>query len=94
MRSTLNLRISSVKLIHMFRIPHLKGIAGVILHILKVPHLLKKGGGIPHPDRQIMKVLGSEGVSAEEFFDNISKLKMNYSYALFWMLRNLPLIKR
>jgi len=36
---------------------------GVILHMLKVPYLLEKGGGIPHLGGQIIKVLGSEGVS-------------------------------
>jgi len=41
-----------------------------------------------------MKVSGSKGVDVEEFFNNISKLKRKYSYALFWKLRILPLIKR
>ena len=41
--------------------------------MLRIPHLLVKGGGIPDLGRQIMKVLGSEGVSMKEFFDNISK---------------------
>ena len=50
--------------------------------MLRVSHLLEKEGGIPYPGRQTMKVLGSEGVSAEEFLDDISKSKRKYSYAL------------
>ena len=66
----------------MHRSPHLKGIVGVFLHKLGFLHLLKKGGGISLLDRKMMKVLGFEGVNAEEFLVDISKLKMTSSYAL------------
>jgi len=78
MRSVLILLFLNMLLVHMFRIPHSKGIVGVILHMLKVPHLLEKEGGMPHPGRQIMKVPGSEGVSVEEFLDDIFKSKRKY----------------
>jgi len=62
-RFILNLLFLNVRLIYTFRIPHFQWIMGVILHMLKVPYLLEKGGGIPHLGGQIIKVLGSEGVS-------------------------------
>jgi len=66
----------------MFEIPQPRWIVGTTLHILRVPHLLEKGGGMPHPGSQTMKAPGSEGVSVEEFLDDISKSKRKYSYAL------------
>ena len=87
--------------LHMLRVLHLlekrrgmPGIVGVILHMLRVPHLLEKGGGMPHPSSQTRKAPSSEGVSMEEFIDDISKSKRKHSYALPWKLRSLPLIKR
>jgi len=62
--------------------------------MLRVLYLLEKGGGMPHLGKQIIKVPEFEGVSIEEFLDDISKLKRKYSYALPWKLRTLPLIKR
>jgi len=44
-----------MELVHIFKIPHLQRIVGVILHMLKVSYLLEKGG-IPHLDEQIVKV--------------------------------------
>jgi len=70
--------------VHMHKTPHLKGIVGVFLHKLGFLHLLEKGGGIPQLDRQIIKVLGSEGVNREEFLVDISKSKIKSSYALLW----------
>jgi len=70
--------------VHIHRTPHLKGIVGVFLHKLVFLRLLKKGGGIPQLDRQIMKVLGSEGVNGEEFLVNSFKSKMKSSYAFLW----------
>ena len=40
-----------------------------------------------------MKIQGSEGVSMEEFLDDISKLKRKYSYELSWKLRTYLLSK-
>jgi len=77
-----NLLFLNMQLVHMFRIPYLQGIVGVILHMLRVPHILVKKGGTPHLGRQIMKVLRSERVSVEEFLDDILKSKRKYSYAL------------
>jgi len=93
-RSFLNLQFPNMQLVDMFGIPYPRGIVGATLHILKVPHLLEKGGGMLHPSRQTMKAPCSEGVSVEEFLDDISKLKRKYSYALPWKSRSLPLIKR
>jgi len=70
------------------------GTVGVLPHMLRVPRLSETGRGIPQLGRQTMKVPGSEGVSVEEFLDDISKSKRKYSYALPWRLRSLPLIKR
>jgi len=78
----------------MFRTPHPKGIVGAIIQMLWVLHLLEKGGRMPHPGRQIMKVPEFEEVSMEDFLNDISKLKRKYSYALPWKLRSLPLIKK
>jgi len=89
-----NLLFSNMQLVHMFRIPHLKGIVGVILHMLRVPQLLEKGGRMPHPSEQIMKVPGSEGASVEEFVNDISKSKRKYSYRLPWKLKSQSPIKR
>jgi len=41
-----------------------------------------------------MKAPGSEGVSVEEFLDDISKSKRKYSYALPWKSMSLPLTKK
>jgi len=60
--------------------------------MLKVPYLLEKGEGIPH--KQIIKALGSEGVSVEEFFNDISRSNMKYSCALPNKFMSLSLIKR
>ena len=83
-----------MQLVHMFGIPRPRGIVGATLHMFKVPHPLEKGGGIPHLGRRTMKALGFEGVSVEEFLNDISKLKRKYSYVVPWKLRSLPLIKR
>jgi len=93
-RSNLNLQFPNMQSVHMFRIPHPRGIVGATLHKLRVPHLLEKREGMPHPGRQTMKALGFERVSVEEFLDDISKSKRKYFYALSWKLRSLPLIKR
>jgi len=82
MRLILNLLFLNKQLVHMFRIFHLQITVGVILHIVRVSHLSKKGGGFPHFGRQTTKILGSKGVSVDEFFDDISKSKRKYSYAL------------
>jgi len=81
-RSVLNLQFPNKQLVHMFGIPHPRRIVGVALHILRVPHLLEKGEGMPYLGRQTMKALGAEGVSVEEFLNDISKSKRKYSYAL------------
>ena len=75
MRFILNLLFLNMSLVHIFKIPYLKGIVGVILHILRVLHLSQKRGGIPHIGRQISKVLRSERVSVEKFLDDLSKSK-------------------
>ena len=67
---------------HMHKTPRLKRIVEVFLHKLGFLHLLEKGGEIPQLDRQIIKVLGSEGVNAEEFLVNIFKSKVKSSYTL------------
>jgi len=69
---------------HMHKIPPLKLIVGVFLNKPRFPHLLEKGGGISQLDRQIMKVLRSEGVNKEEFLVDISKSKRKSFYALIW----------
>ena len=94
MRYVLNLSFLNMQLVYMFRIPRPKGIVGATLYMLRVPHLLEKGGEMPHPGRQTMKVPVSEGVSVEEFLGAISKSKRKYSNAFPWKLRTLPLIKR
>ena len=66
----------------MHRTPYLKGIVGVFLHKLGFLYLLEKGRGIPQLDRQMMKVLGFEGVNVKEFLVDSSKLKMKSFYAL------------
>ena len=68
----------------MHKTPRLTGIVGVFLRKLRSLHLLEKGGGIPQLDRQIIKVLESEGVNREEFLVDISKSKIKSSYALLW----------
>jgi len=45
------------------------------------PTPLRERERICHPRRQIIKVPGFEGVSVEEFLDDISKSKRKYSYA-------------
>jgi len=94
MRFNLNILFMNMKLIHIFRIPHLKGIMVVILYIQMVSSLPHKGRGIPNLGRQIIKVLRSEAVSMNEFFDGIFKSKRKYSYALPRKLRSLSLFKR
>ena len=94
MRFILKLQFLNMRLVHLFRISLLLGIVGATLHILKVPYLLEKGGGMPHPGEQTMKAPGSEGVSVEEFLDDISKSKRKYSYALPWKSRSIPLTKK
>jgi len=94
MRSILNFQFPNMQLVHMFGMPCTKGIVGATLHMIKVPYLLEKGGGMPHPGREIIKAPGFKGVGVEEFIDHIFKLKRKYSYALPWKLRGLPLIKR
>jgi len=49
---------------------------------LGLVHLLGKGGRIARLDRQIMKVLGSEGVNMKEFLVDIFKSKGKSSYTL------------
>jgi len=95
-----------MQLVRTFRTPPSMDSGSNLLSTLRIPHLLEKGGGTPGPlplreregishlDRQIMKVPGSQELSMEEFFDNIFKSKRKYSYALFWELRDLSLIKR
>jgi len=39
MRFILKLQVLNMLVVHIFMIPHLKWIVGVILHILRVPHL-------------------------------------------------------
>jgi len=56
-------------------ISSIKEIAGVILHKLELSLLLEKVGGIPHPERQMNKVLSSKEVYLEELLVNISKSK-------------------
>jgi len=77
----INLKIQKVS---MHRIPHLKGIVGVIFHKLGLIPLLEEGGGILQLDRKIMKVLGYEGVNVKEFFVDIFKSKKKFSFALHW----------
>jgi len=71
-----------MQLVHMFRIPRLKGIVGVILYMLRVPYLLEKGEGMSNLGRRMKNIPESKGVSMEEFLDDISKSKRKYSYAL------------
>jgi len=71
MRFILNLLFLNMQLVQILRIPHLKGIIGVILHMLRVQHLLDKGRGIPHLVKQIMKVVGSKGVSIDKFLNDV-----------------------
>ena len=47
-----------------------------------VSYLLEKGEEISHLGRQIMKVPGYQGLSMNEFFDDIFKSKRKYCYAL------------
>ena len=66
----------------MHRTPHLKGIVGMIFHKLGSLDLLEKGGAILQLDKQMMKVLGSEGVNVEEFLVDSFKSRRKSSYAL------------
>jgi len=66
-----------MQLVLMFRIPLPMDSGSNLFFIIKVPYLLEKGGGISHLGRQIIKVLGSQGLSVEEFLDNFSNRKRN-----------------
>ena len=45
----------------------------------RIPKPLKKGGGIPYLEKQMIKVLGSKEGNVDIF-----KLKKKSSYALYW----------
>jgi len=47
MRFILFLQFLKMRLVHLFKIPHLLGTVGVILHPLRILHLLEIGGEIP-----------------------------------------------
>jgi len=69
-----------MRLVHLFKIPLLLGILGVILYPLRILYLLEIKGEILQQVKPV-KVLDSEEVSVEEFFDDIFKSKRKYSCA-------------
>jgi len=71
---------------------YFKEIVEVIPHKQGLPHIVKKGGEFPHPNRQMMNVLESEGVNVQKFLVDIFKSKKKASYVLPW--KTLPLFKR
>jgi len=70
-----HLQIMNIRLFHLF------SIKGLILHPLRTHSLKEIGGGIPQRVK-LAQALYFEGVSIEEFLDDIFKSKRRYSCAL------------